>query len=128
MGMLMYALLQSQFVTSLPAGLVRNVFGDAATRGILLFLARMEAPWRYSAVREELDVHPQKFQRSLERLEHHALVGRIPDGPPDAAGRRVTLLEPTALGRFWAEQWSAFQEQVERAAEARGFPQGSVEV
>lgn len=103
-------------MTSIQAEVVREVFGHADTRSLLLFLDDQEEACRYSHVRKELGIHPQQFQRSVERLEHHGMVGRILRGEPDAAGRRAVFLEATAGGHFWADHWRRFEREVKEDA------------
>lgn len=103
--------------------MVREVFGHADTRALLLFLETQDEPCRYSHVRKELGIHPQQFQRSVERLEHHGMVGRILRGEPDAAGRRAVFLEATAGGRFWADHWRRFERDVEEDAAQAADPE-----
>lgn len=118
---------QSQYVTEVSAEVIRDVFGNADTRAVLLLLAKLELPMQYSKVREELSIHPEAFKRSLDRLEHHAMVGRILRGKPNNLGRRPCYLEATAIGRFWAEEWRDFQERLLAQAKARKVPAQLVE-
>lgn len=99
-------------MTTIPAEVVRDVFGHRDTRALLLHLHDRDEPQRYSDARKDLDIHPQQFERSLKRLEHHGLVGRILGDEADAAGRRPVYLETTAGGRFWAEHWHRFEAEV----------------
>lgn len=110
-------------MTNIRAEVVRDVFGHADTRAILLFLDGETEPQRYSHVRKELGIHPQQFQRSVESLEHHGLVGRILRGEPDAAGRRAVFLETTAGGHFWAEHWRDFERSIEQDAAKASDPE-----
>lgn len=114
-------------MTEISAELVREVFGNADTRVILLTLAHAKQPLQYSKLREQLDMHPQAFKRSLDRLEHHGLVGRIYRGKPNNLGRRAVFLEPTVLGSFWADQWKSFQKDVEKDATKRRIPRRLLE-
>ena len=82
---------------------------------------------QYSKVRDELEIHPEAFKRSLDRLEHHAMIGRILSGKPNNLGRRPCYLEATAIGRFWAEGWKDFQTRISAEAKRRKIPKQVLE-
>ena len=114
--------IQSHSVTEVSAEVVRDVFGNADTRAVLLLLDALDKPMQYSKVRVELGIHPEAFKRSLDRLEHHAMIGRILRGKPNNLGRRPCYLEATAIGRFWAEGWKDFQTRISAQAKRHHIP------
>jgi hypothetical protein len=119
--------LQSHSVTDVSAEVVRDVFGNADTRAVLLLLDHLDKPMQYSKVRVELGIHPEAFKRSLDRLEHHAMIGRIVSGKPNNLGRRPCYLEATAIGHFWAEGWKDFQTRISAQAKKRHIPKHILE-
>ncbi len=100
---------------------MRDVFGNPRTITILMRLGDTKAPIRYSDLRKELGQHPQEFQRSIDRLQHHALIGYRSGGEvPAAAGKRsfITLIELTGLGRAYV----AYARTFTRVAEKYDIP------
>lgn len=100
---------QSHIVTGGSLDAPWDVFANSDARALLVLLAASAEPLQYSRVREQLGVHPQAFQRSLERLEHHGFVGRILKGAPNNLGYRSCFLEATATGRLWAKRAQQFE-------------------
>jgi DNA-binding transcriptional ArsR family regulator len=102
---------------------VMEVLADEKARDLLRAIAHSEEPIRYSQVREQLGMHPQEFQRALERREDYALVlGRA----PRLEGRRMVLLEATTLGRLVADYWERLGPLFERRAQQMGISRGSL--
>lgn len=117
----LYGLRESQTVTALPGFILRDVFGHEPTRNLLLHLKEFERSVAYTEVREGLDEHPEAFHRSVQKLEHHGLLGRRAVSPADRveAGRSYRIfLELTGLGRFYAELWHEFEKKAETLAKA----------
>ena len=114
---------------TIPNALLRDVFGRQHTRALLLLLAGRSAPVRYSDARQELDLHPQQFQRTLDRLEELGLVGlRAPAdlNKPHAKREYYVFLEATALGSFAAALWERINADFTRLARERNIPEEAV--
>ena len=110
---------------TIPLSLHRNLFGNESRRSLLLALAREGAPVGYSEVRRRLALHPQQFQRSLDWLEDHGLVGL--SAPADLEKSHAersyrVYLEPTALGLFCAELGDKMNADFSRLADERNLP------
>lgn len=111
---------------TIPSYLLRDVFGNEHARTLLLELTGEEEPVRYSEMRRRLDLHPQQFQRALDRLEDHGLVGlSAPDDPdkPHAKRRYRVFLEPTGLGRFCTALWDRMNADFTRLAKEHEIPE-----
>lgn len=104
------------------ATVMREVLAVKDTRRILLALCEAEEPVRYSAVRRDLELHAQAFKRSLDKLEHHAMIGRRLRGEPNNLGHREVYLEATGIGHFWAQRWGDWQTDTAKAAKAQHIP------
>lgn len=101
---------------------MRDVLAVRDTRRILLRLCEASEPVRYSTLRRDLDIHAQAFQRSLDKLEHHGMVGRRLRGKPNNLGHRNVYLEATGIGHFWAKRWMDWQAATAKAAKAQRIP------
>ena len=111
---------------TIPGFLLRDVFGNDYTRALLLQLTAEGEPMRYADSRRRLGLHPQQFQRALDRLESHGLVGlRAPaDVTKDHVERSYPVfLEPTALGVFCADLWERMNADFSKLAAEREIPQ-----
>lgn len=100
-----------EYVT-IPSGLLREVYGRDRVRDLLLLIKEHEGI-RYSEARRALDLHPQQFQRALDRLEKHGLVGlKAPAAlnNPEAERDYHVLLELTGLGDFCVDLWESMNE------------------
>lgn len=118
---------ESQIVTgsSVPGFILRDVFGHAPTRRLLLHLREAERPLPYTQVREALDEHPEAFHRSVERLEHCGLLGRRALAPshPERSGRAYRVaLELTGLGTYCADLWADLNDRAAALARQHHLP------
>lgn len=104
------------------ATVMREVLAVKDTRRILLALCDAAQPIQYSALRRDLDIHAQAFKRSLDKLEHHGMLGRRLRGEPNNLGHREVYLEATGIGHFWAERWKDWQMDTTKAAKAQHIP------
>lgn len=101
---------------------LREVYAQEHARPILMLLAESPRPVPYSIVRRKLDIHPQKFQRALERLERLALVGRILEAPKAGTPNAYTVfLEPTATGRHITKLWHEMEDGARQDEALRSF-------
>ncbi|MGQ0535087.1 MAG: hypothetical protein ACT4PT_03340 [Methanobacteriota archaeon] len=92
---------------TIPTPLLRDVFGNEHARTLLIMLTK-RGQVRYSAARDEMGLHPQEFQRALDRLEAYGLIGfRAPAdvNKPHAKREYAVFVEATALGSFCADLW-----------------------
>lgn len=97
---------------TIPSGLLREVYGRDRVRDLLLLIKHHEGI-RYSEARRTLDLHPQQFQRALDRLETRGLVGMKAPAAlnnPDAKRDYHVVLELTGLGEFCADLWESMNE------------------
>lgn len=111
---------------TIPPVILREVFGSEHPRALLLFLASREEPIRYSQARDELGLHPQQFQRALDRLEGFGLVGlKAPAdlNDPEATRTYYVFLEPTSLGAFCAALWERINEDFSSLAREHDIPE-----
>lgn len=111
---------------TIPGFLLRDIFGNEHARALLLYLTAEGEPMRYADSRRQLGLHPQQFQRALDRLESHGLVGlRAPDDvDKDHAERSYPVfLEATALGAFCADLWERMNADFSRLAAEREIPE-----
>lgn len=102
--------------------ILREILSVQDTRHILLALCDAPDALQYSALRRDLDIHAQAFKRSLDRLEHHAMIGRRLRGEPNNLGHRQVYLEATSIGHFWAERWKDWEKDTAKAAKAQHIP------
>lgn len=111
---------------TMPSFLLRDIFGNEHARALLLHLAEQAEPIPYSESRRRLRLHPQQFQRALDQLESHGLVGlTAPDDiDKEHAQRRYRVfLEPTALGTFCADLWERMNADYSQLAAEREIPE-----
>lgn len=117
-------------IVTIPRGVLRDVLAHDRARELLLLLARQEGPLRYSRAREALGLRPSEFQRALNRLERHALVGfRAPAdlSRPRAERAYVVLLELTAAGEFFAQLWARMEKLSSNLARRHGLDEEALE-
>ena len=101
---------------------MREVLAVKDARIILLALSEAEHPVQYSVLRRTLDMHAQAFKRSLDKLDHHGMIGRRLGGEPNNLGHREVFLEATGIGHFWAQRWKDWQTDTAKAARAQHIP------
>ncbi len=114
---------------TIPILLLKEVLANDGARELLLLLENHKKPLRYSEARKMLGLHPQQFQRSLERLEDHGLVGiRAPSdlNKPHAGRTYYIFLENTALGSFAAELWQRFNTNYAQLAKEHNLPENVI--
>lgn len=111
---------------TIPVSLLRDIFGHEHSRELLLLVTDRGSHVRYSEARDELGLHPQQFQRALDRLEEYGLIGlRAPAdlNEPDAERNYYVFLESTALGRFAATLWERMNADFSELARERNIPE-----
>lgn len=116
----------NHITVTIPARLLKDVFANEHARGLLLLLDQAEEPVRYSDARRSLDLHPQQFQRALDRLEDLGLLGmRAPADLNKGHAERdyYVFLELTGLGEFAADLWDRIDEGFSTLAREHGIPE-----
>lgn len=101
---------------------MRDVLAVKDARSVLLRLYDAKEPLQYSALRRELDIHAQAFKRTLDKLEHHGLVGRRLRGEPNNLGHRQVYLEATGIRHVWAQRCRDWQAKTLKAAKTQHIP------
>lgn len=114
---------------TIPARLLRDVFANEHARGLLLLLSEADEPIRYSDARRRLELHPQQFQRALDRLEDLGLLGL--KAPADlnkehAERDYYVFLELTGLGTFAAELWDRIDQGFTSLAREHGVSEQAI--
>lgn len=117
-------------MAEIPSPLL-EVFADESAKSLLLLLAAEKKPVRYSEARERLKLHPQTFQRALDRLKDFALVQvRTPreTEKPHAERAYVVHLEISILGEFAADLWRQINQDLNELMAKRNLPEDALEV
>lgn len=114
------------YAPQVPAPLL-EVLADENSRQVLLKIA-YHGPTRWSAVRDDLAMHPQTYQRTLDKLHDRALIrsrARADDPEAPRKGRRqVVELEATKLGAFLVAVWEALSQDAIRLARENNIDLG----
>lgn len=124
-----YTRTDNHTLVTIPAALLREVFGNDDARTLLLHITQLDKPVRYSEARERLGLHPQEFQRALDRLEDYGLVGlRAPAdlNKPHAKRDYYVFLEPTVLGSFAASLWERMNANFAQLAKEHNIPEDAL--